>query len=135
MTAADRSGSTVPADGALARTCPHCGAANPLDLGSKCVRCRKRLPPYCFACYAPIGRENDTSCAQCGRRRWVAGDLADLRCNNEAGGPVTRPHAYMFARMKAGKVMHWWRCMTCYAEEDTFTDAFAHFPERPADGA
>jgi len=36
----------------------------------------------------------------------------------------------MATRMKAGKVVHQWRCMRCFAEE-ALTDAFNHFPRRP----
>jgi hypothetical protein len=32
--------------------------------------------------------------------------------------------------VKKGEVVHEWRCMQCFAE-DTFTDAFSHFPQGP----
>ncbi len=112
------------------RTCPHCRAANPLDLAKNCVRCRKRLPLYCFSCYAPIAGDKTSSCENCGRRRWIVGDFADLPCTSETASAVTRRHRYMETRMKAGKVVHQWRCMKCFAE-DQFTDAFTHFPDRP----
>lgn len=111
------------------RLCPHCAAVNPPDLSQKCARCRGRLPQYCFSCFAPLASAKDAGCASCGRRRWVFGDFAELRCVAEAGS-VSRSHAYMTTRMKIGKVLHEWRCMKCFAE-DTVTDAFSHFPEGP----
>lgn len=62
------------------------------------------------------------------------GDFADLPCPSEAGGAATRKQRYMTTRMKARKVVHEWRCMKCYGEE-TITDAFAHFPDRPVNEA
>jgi hypothetical protein len=108
------------------RACPHCGAANALDLGRKCVRCKKRPPLYCFSCYTPVSSEKDTACAACGRRRWVFGDEAQLRCIAEpkAGDRI---HGYMTTRAKDGKVVHEWRCLNCFAQ-DLLTDAFSHFP-------
>jgi len=111
------------------RLCPLCQAVNPLDLSQKCVRCRKRLPLYCFSCYAPLAGDTEARCASCGQRRWVVGTFAALRCAAEAGS-VIRSHRYMTTRMKAGKVVHEWRCMKCFAE-DRVTDAFSHFPEGP----
>src|SRR5712691_1402424 len=65
------------------------------------------------------------SCGTCTERRWVIGDFADLPCVAEAG-VVVRPHRYMTTRMRAGKVVHQWRCLRCFAE-DALTDAFSHF--------
>jgi hypothetical protein len=113
-----------------ARTCPHCGAANRLDLGTKCSACRKRLPAYCFACYAPIASDSAPACEACGQRRWIFGDHTDLPCASEAAR-ATRSQAYMRTRMRGDKVVHEWRCMKCFGE-DTLTDAFSHFPSRPA---
>lgn len=110
------------------RICPSCQAPNPLDVGAKCVRCRKRLPAYCFACYAPVPGETATSCAACGQRRWVFGDFSDLACTFEKGR--RRQHRYMATRMQNGKVVHEWRCMSCFSDE-TQTDPVAHFPDRP----
>ncbi len=109
------------------RSCPHCGAANPLDLGKKCSACRKSLPPYCFACYAPIADAGARTCEACGRQRWLFGDFADLGCASETG-MVVRSHAYMRTRMRDDKVVQEWRCMKCYGE-DTVTDPFTHFPD------
>lgn len=109
------------------RTCPHCQAANPLDLGAKCVRCRKRMPAYCFACYAAIVDEKVSSCLSCGRRRWVVGDHADLACVAEASH--VRNQRYMATVFTGGKVVHVWRCMKCLLDE-THTDAFTHFPDQ-----
>jgi hypothetical protein len=113
---------------AAERICPHCQASNPPNLSAKCVKCKKRLPEYCFACYAAVPDENARTCPACGQRRWVSGDLTDLPCAFEKGR--RRTHRNMGAVMKAGKVMHMWRCMTCFAEE-TRTDPFSHFPDRP----
>jgi hypothetical protein len=110
------------------RMCPHCRASNPLGVGGKCVTCKKRLPEYCFACYAAVADENATVCPACGRRRWVFGDFAELACAFEKGR--RRQHRYMTALMKGGKAMHEWRCMTCFSDE-TRTDASTHFPDRP----
>lgn len=116
---------------AMARVCPHCGAdGNPLDPGGKCVRCRKRLPAYCFACYASVTDPDAKSCPECGRRRWVVGDMAQLACASEAGQTV-RQHRFMTVVMKAGKPLNEWRCMKCLTD-DTRTDAFAHFPDQVA---
>lgn len=112
------------------RICPHCQAANPLDLSAKCVKCRKRLPAYCFACYAVIPDENAPTCAACGRPRWLVGAFADLPCASE-GGLTRRKHRFMTTLVKGGKVLHEWRCMKCLTDE-TRTDAFTHFPEVPA---
>ena len=113
---------------AAERICPHCKTQNPLGVGGKCVKCKKRLPEYCFACYAAVSDENVAACPACGRRRWIFGDLTDLPCTLEKGRQ--RSHRNMGAVMKTGKVMQIWRCMTCFAEE-THTDALAHFPDRP----
>lgn len=113
---------------ASARLCPACGAANPLDLSKKCVRCRKALPLYCFGCYEPIAGEKEARCPGCGRGRWVVGDHADMPCVAEAGHP-TRSQRYMTTRVRAKKIVHEWRCMKCFAE-DTLTDPFRHFPDR-----
>lgn len=110
------------------RPCPYCRAANPLDLGAKCVKCKKRLPAYCFACYAPVG-DDDATCRACGRGRWVVGDLADLPCATENG--TVRQHRYMTTLAKGGKVVHEWRCMKCLTDQ-TRSDALAHFPDRQA---
>lgn len=117
-------------DGAMdaQRICPHCQAANPFGVGGKCVKCKKRLPEYCFGCYAAVPDANAPACPACGRRRWVFGDLTDVACSFEKGR--RREQRYMGAVAKDGKVLHEWRCMTCFAEE-THTDAFAHFPDRP----
>jgi hypothetical protein len=108
------------------RTCPHCQSPNPLDLGKKCVACRKALPPYCFSCYAPLPDEKTRACASCGRPRWVFGDHAELACAVEAGGP-RRQHRWMATITKGGQVLHEWRCLKCLTDE-TRTDAFTHFP-------
>jgi hypothetical protein len=113
-----------------ARTCPSCSAPNPLDLSGKCKSCKKRLPRYCFACSAPISSEKDQSCAACGHGRWVFGDEVQLLCTNEGGKPRARPHAYMRTKMSAGKVVHEWRCLQCFAQERE-TDALSHFPDLP----
>jgi hypothetical protein len=106
------------------RNCPHCQAPNPLDLGKKCVKCRKRLPAYCFACYSAIADEKLLSCPSCGRRRWVIGDYAEIPCAGEKSR--VRNQRYMKTVFKGGKVVHEWRCMTCLLDE-THTDAFTHF--------
>ena len=108
------------------RLCPHCSAPNPLDLGAKCVKCRKRMGAYCFNCYAAVD-DAATLCAACGRGRWVVGDHADLPCTVENG--LIRKHRYMAAVTRSGKIQNEWRCMKCLTDE-TRTDAFAHFPER-----
>lgn len=110
------------------RTCPHCQAPNPLDASAKCVRCRRPLPAYCFSCYAALPDEKAAKCAACGQRRWVFGDFTELSCTFEKRR--RRSHRYMTTLMKSGKAMHEWRCMTCFSDE-TRTDAFAHFPDRP----
>jgi hypothetical protein len=110
------------------RICPHCQAPNPLGARGKCVRCKKTLPEYCFACSAAIPDESTPACPSCGRRRWVFGDFTELACAFENGR--RRQHRYMTTLMKGGRVMHEWRCMTCFSDE-TRTDASAHFPDRP----
>ncbi len=90
------------------------------------MKCRKRLPAYCFACYSPID-EDAKACAACGRGHWVVGDLTELPCAVESG--TVRQHRYMTTLRKGGKVVHEWRCMKCLTDE-TRTDALAHFPER-----
>jgi hypothetical protein len=110
------------------RICPNCQAANPLDLSRKCVKCKKRMPEYCFGCFAAVADEA-TSCGSCGRRRWNLYDTVELRCAQERGTPL-RKHRYMATVMKDKKVQHEWRCMTCLTD-DTHTDAFTHFAEGP----
>jgi hypothetical protein len=108
------------------RLCPHCEAPNPIGLGSKCVKCRKRMGPYCFACFAPIG-EDDASCRACGRGHWVVGDFAQIPCAVENG--TVREHRYMTAVGKGERLSNEWRCLKCLTDQ-TRTDAFAHFPDR-----
>lgn len=107
------------------RSCPHCQTANPLDLSRKCVKCKKRLPEYCFSCFAALA-DGATSCAACGRRRWNVYDIVELPCAQEPKSPV-RKLRYMTTIAKGGKVLHEWRCLKCLTD-DTHTDAFTHFP-------
>jgi hypothetical protein len=111
------------------RLCPTCQAANPLDLSRKCVKCKKRMPEYCFACFAALA-DGATACAACGRRRWNLYDVVELTCAAERGTPL-RKMRYMTTIAKGGKVLHEWRCMTCLSD-DTHTDAFSHFAEGAA---
>src|SRR6266508_2561397 len=113
---------------AAERICPHCQTQNLLGVGGKCAKCKKPLPEYCFACYGAVPDENVTACPACGRHRWVFGDFAELTCAFEKGR--RRQHRYMTTLMKGGKAIHEWRCMNCFADE-THTDPFAHFPDRP----
>ncbi len=108
------------------RICPNCQAANPLDLSRKCVKCKKRMPEYCFGCLVALA-DGATSCASCGRRRWTLYDIVELPCAQERGTP-RRKQRYMTTIVKDKKVVHEWRCLTCLTD-DTHTDAFTHFPE------
>lgn len=110
------------------RICPDCQTQNPPGVGGKCAKCKKRLPGYCFACYAAVTDENATACPTCGRRRWIFGDFTELACTFEKGR--RRQVRYMTTLMKGGKLVHEWRCMTCFSDE-THTDALVHFPDRP----
>ena len=108
------------------RLCPHCAAPNPVELNAKCVKCRKRMGPFCFNCYAPIASDDARACGSCGRARWVFGDHTDLPCAVEAGHPG-RKHRWMATVTRNGAVVHEWRCLRCLTDE-TRTDAFEHFP-------
>jgi len=112
----------------VTRSCPNCGAPNPLDLSNKCKSCKKSLPTYCFACFAPV-REKDVECAACGQPRWVFGAETELSCVNEGKEPKVRTHGFMRTFQKAGKPVHEWRCLQCFAQE-LLTDPFTHFPDR-----
>jgi len=85
------------------------------------------MPTYCFACYTAIADDKVTSCPDCGQRRWVVGDFAQLPCVSEASR--VRSQRYMATVFKSGKVLHEWRCMKCLTDE-THTDAFIHFPDQ-----
>ena len=108
------------------RLCPHCQTPNPAELNTKCVKCRKRMGPFCFACYASVD-ETATVCAACGRGRWVVGDHAQLACVVENG--AVRDQRFMATVTRGGKILNEWRCMRCLTDE-TRSDPFAHFPER-----
>jgi hypothetical protein len=82
---------------------------------------------YCFAYSAAIPDERVAACPDCGRRRWVVGDFAQLACAGERG-KVVRNQRYMTTVFEGGKVLHEWRCMKCITDE-THTDAFTHFPD------
>ena len=108
------------------RPCPHCQKPIPVDLAKKCISCRKALPPYCFACLAPLTSEDVRTCPSCGRTRWIFGDHEEIACAVEKGNPKRR-HRWMATVAKGGKVLHEWRCLKCLTDE-TRTDAFTHFP-------
>ena len=108
------------------RLCPHCAAPNAIDLAAKCVKCRKRMGPYCFSCFAAID-EDAAVCGACGRGHWVVGDFAELPCAVENG--IIREHRYLTASGKGEKITHEWRCMKCLTDQ-TRTDPFSRFPDR-----